>query len=74
MEIKIRRNFVVVEERREEAGRVANQPLRRVAAFAVVENPFVSRYVEDLACHSCCLTHRRRTRSRSFSVSLAVAG
>jgi hypothetical protein len=48
MNIKIRRTFVVVEERREEAGRAANLPLRRVAAVAVVENPYARAYVEDL--------------------------
>jgi hypothetical protein len=46
--IKIRRSFVIVEERKEEAGRIADQPLRRVAAVAVVENPYAGRYVEDL--------------------------
>jgi hypothetical protein len=49
MNIKIRRTFVFVEERREEAGRVSNLPLRRVAAAAVVENPYAGRYIEDLA-------------------------
>ena len=48
MHIKIRRTFVVVEDHREEAGRVSNLPLRKVAAVAVVENPFAGRYVEDL--------------------------
>src|ERR1700733_7331872 len=48
MHIKIRRAFTVVEERREEAGRVSNLPLRRVAAIAVVENPYAGRFVEDL--------------------------
>ena len=38
----------MVEERREEAGRVAEAPLRRVAAIAVVENPYAGRYVDDL--------------------------
>jgi hypothetical protein len=46
--IKIRRTLVIVEERREEAGRAANLPLRRVAAIAVVENPYAGRYVDDL--------------------------
>jgi hypothetical protein len=46
--IKIRRSFVIVEERKEEAGRMADQPLRRVAAIAVVENPYAGRYVENL--------------------------
>jgi hypothetical protein len=49
MTITIRRTLVIVEERREEAGRAANMPLRRVAAVAVVENPYAKRYVEDLA-------------------------
>ena len=48
MHIKIRRTFVVVEDHREEAGRISNLPLRKVAAVAVVENPFAGRYVEDL--------------------------
>lgn len=49
MQINIRRTFTLVEERREEAGRIASTPLRRVAAVAVVENPYAGRYVEDLA-------------------------
>jgi hypothetical protein len=48
MTITIRRTLVIVEERREEAGRATNMPLRRVAAVAVVENPYAKRYVEDL--------------------------
>jgi len=48
MQIRIRRTFTVIEERREEAGRVSNLPLRRVAAVAVVENPYAGRYIEDL--------------------------
>jgi len=48
MNIKIRRSFVIVEERKEEAGRIATQPLRRVAAVAVVENPYAGRYADDL--------------------------
>src|SRR5215472_19207656 len=48
MLINIRRTFVVVEERREESGRVSNLPLRKVAAVAVVQNPYAGRYVEDL--------------------------
>lgn len=48
MTIHIRRSFAILEERQEEAGKRAPQPLRRVAAVAVVENPFAGRYVEDL--------------------------
>jgi hypothetical protein len=48
MKINIRRLFSISEERREEAGRAANPPLRRTAAVAVVENPHVNGYVDDL--------------------------
>jgi hypothetical protein len=48
VDIKVRRTYAFAEERREEAGRGATQPLRRVAAIAVVENPYAGRYVEDL--------------------------
>jgi hypothetical protein len=46
--IKIRRRYAILEVRHEEAGRRAAEPLRRVAAVAVVENPYAGRYVEDL--------------------------
>ncbi|MBV8744939.1 MAG: amino acid synthesis family protein [Xanthobacteraceae bacterium] len=49
MTLKIRRTFVITEQRYEETGRVADTPLRRVAAVAVVENPCAGRYVDDLA-------------------------
>jgi hypothetical protein len=49
MTLKIRRTFVITEQRYEEAGRVTHTPLRRVAAVAVVENPCAGRYVDDLA-------------------------
>lgn len=48
MNIKVRRTYAITEERHEEAGRSADRPLRRVAAIAVVENPYAGRYVEDL--------------------------
>jgi Amino acid synthesis len=48
VDIKVRRTYALAEERREEAGRGAPHPLRRVAAIAVVENPYAGRYVEDL--------------------------
>jgi hypothetical protein len=49
MELRIRRTFTLVEERRVEAGQAADVPLRKVAAAVVVENPFAGRYVADLA-------------------------
>ncbi len=48
MDLVIRRTMVIVEERNEEAGRIADRPLRRVAAIAVIANPYAGRYVEDL--------------------------
>jgi hypothetical protein len=48
VKIKIRRSYVIVEERNEEAGRPAAQPLRRLAAVAIVENPYAGRFVDDL--------------------------
>jgi hypothetical protein len=49
MTLKIRRTFVITEQRYEEAARAADVPLHRVAAVAVVENPCAGRYVDDLA-------------------------
>jgi hypothetical protein len=46
--IKIRRTYALVEESHEEARRYASPPLRRVAAIAVVENPYAGRYVDEL--------------------------
>jgi len=48
VDIKVRRTYAIAEKRHEEAGRGAPRPLRRVAAIAVVENPYAGRYVEDL--------------------------
>jgi hypothetical protein len=48
VKIVTRRSFVILEDRNQEAGRIAVRPLRRVAAVAVVENPYAGRYVEDL--------------------------
>lgn len=48
MDILIRRSFAILEERKQDAGRIADRPLRRVAAVAIVENPYADRYVDDL--------------------------
>jgi Amino acid synthesis len=48
MHLTVRRSFVISETRREEAGRESNLPLHRIAAVAIVENPYAGRYVEDL--------------------------
>lgn len=49
MKISVRRTMVVTSERREEAGRIAETPLRKCATIVIVENPFVGRYIEDLS-------------------------
>jgi len=48
VQINIRRSYVIIDQRQEEAGRPAAQPLRRLAAVAVVGNPYAGRFVEDL--------------------------
>ena len=48
MKSKIRKIVTFVEETRTEMGRAIDPPTRRVAAAAVIDNPFAGRYVEDL--------------------------
>jgi len=48
MKTKIRKIVTFVEETRTEMGRAIDPPTRRVAAAAVIDNPFAGRYVEDL--------------------------
>lgn len=49
MQIRVRRQFTIVDEQFECAGRRTDAPLRRVAAIAIVENPLLGSYVEDLS-------------------------
>jgi hypothetical protein len=46
---KIRRIVTFVEETRTEMGRRLEQPTRRAAAVAVIENPCAGKYIEDLS-------------------------
>jgi hypothetical protein len=46
--LQIRSLHTLIEHRQWEAGRRADAPLRKVAAIAVVANPYAGRYVEDL--------------------------
>ncbi len=46
--MKIRKLLTVVEEIYEDGGKKAARPIKKVAAVAVIENPFAGRYVEDL--------------------------
>lgn len=47
--MNIRKILTYTEDARSEAGRDADPLLRKVAAVAVVANPFAGRYVEDLS-------------------------
>ncbi len=46
--MRIRKLVTVVEEILEDGGRAAAKPVKKVAAVAVIENPFAGRFVEDL--------------------------
>jgi hypothetical protein len=48
-EVELRKRVVVVEEIFHEGGPVAQKPLRRAAALAVIRNPFAGKYVEEIA-------------------------
>jgi hypothetical protein len=48
-DLKLRKRVIVVEEIFHEGGPVAQVPLRRAAALAVIHNPFAGRYVPDIA-------------------------
>jgi hypothetical protein len=48
-EIQLRKRVIVIEEIFHEGGPVAEAPLRRAAALAVIHNPFAGRYVQDIA-------------------------
>jgi hypothetical protein len=48
MQMNVRRISTIVEDKFEEAGYVADPFIRRAAIVAVVQNPYVHGYVEDL--------------------------
>jgi hypothetical protein len=49
MDLTIRRTFTLIDDKRVEAGRRADTPLRKVAVIYLLENPYIGRYVEDLS-------------------------
>lgn len=49
MKLLVRRRFLIVDEKEADFGRPASKPLRKVATVAVVTNPCVDRYIEDLS-------------------------
>ncbi|MDB5863860.1 MAG: hypothetical protein JWO70_1666 [Betaproteobacteria bacterium] len=48
MQIRIRSFHTFIEHKLLEAGQRADAPLRKIAAVAIIENPYAGRYVEDL--------------------------
>lgn len=48
MELNIRRSYSLIEDKYELAGRRTQSPVRKIATVAVVENPYIDRYVDDL--------------------------
>lgn len=48
-ELEIRRTLTIVDHKTVEAGRHGEPPLRRVAALAIVANPYSGRYEPDLS-------------------------
>ena len=48
-EVELRKRVVIVEEIFHEGGPVAQRPLRRAAALAVIRNPFAGKYVQEIA-------------------------
>ena len=49
MKLEIRRSIMVVDTRHVEAGLRHETPLRRIAAIAIVGNPYAGRFEEDLS-------------------------
>ena len=46
--MNVRKLLTVVEEIQQDGGRRVEKPIRKVAAIAVIANPFAGRFVEDL--------------------------
>jgi hypothetical protein len=49
LRLNVRRNLLITDELREVAGQKATPSLLKISVVAVVENPCVDRYVEDLS-------------------------
>ncbi|MGB7601339.1 MAG: amino acid synthesis family protein [Candidatus Sulfotelmatobacter sp.] len=47
-EVQVRKNLLMLEEIFHEGGPVAQKPLKRVAALAVIRNPYAGAYVEKI--------------------------
>ena len=65
MQIRIRSFHTTVEHKLIEAGRAGETPLRKVAAVAIIENPYWGSYVEDLKPLIEQVPYFARIRSRN---------
>ena len=71
MQLKLRRLITSAETRLIEAGLPAQVPLLRVVVTAVVENPYVDRYVADLSpLVEASVSFFKHSRKPSFSLGL----
>ncbi len=48
LQLRTRRLHTLVEHKLSEAGHESDEPLRKVAVAAIIENPYAGRYVDDL--------------------------
>lgn len=49
MQLAVRRTALILDERREEAGRIADTPLRKLAVVTIIQNPMLGAYAADLS-------------------------
>jgi len=49
MQLAVRRTALFLDERREEARRIADTPLRKLAVVTVIQNPMLGAYAADLS-------------------------
>jgi hypothetical protein len=49
MQLAVRRTALIIDERREEAGRIADTPLRKLAVVTIIQNPMLGAYAADLS-------------------------
>ena len=69
-EVMVRKKMTCVEEIFHEGGPVAQQPLRRAAALAVIRNPFAGSYVADIERFSDDLKPLGLEMARALVVAL----
>ncbi|PWK64341.1 amino acid synthesis family protein [Aminobacter sp. AP02] len=74
MSAEIRRIITIVEETRTEGGKAVNPPTRRAAAVAVIRNPYVGTFVDDLEALSDIGAELGDILPRRAVAALGIAG